>query len=49
MLKGKNYKGQEKNKEDGEVITKRKNKEMPNFEITKLCDAKAARRWTTRR
>ena len=44
MLKGKNYKGQEENKEDGKIITKKKNKEMANFEITKLCDAQAARR-----
>ena len=44
MLKGKNYKGQEKNKEDGEIITKWKNKKMAKFEITKLCDAKPARR-----
>ena len=49
MLKGENYKGQEKDKEDGEIITKRKNKEIPNFKITKLCDAKATRRWTMRR
>ena len=47
-LKGENNKGQEKDKEDGEIITERKNKEMPNFEITKLCNPKAARRWTTR-
>ena len=48
MLKGENNKGQEKDKEDGEIITKRKNKEMPNFEITKLCDTKVARHWTMR-
>ena len=44
MLKGKNYKGLENNKEDEEVINKRKNINLAKFEITKLCDAKLARR-----
>ena len=44
MLKEINYKGQKKNREDGEIITKRKNLKMVKFEITKLYDAKSARR-----
>ena len=38
MLKGKNYKWPEDNKE--EIINKRKNIEMEKLEITKLQDAK---------
>ena len=36
MLKGKNYKGQEKNKEEEEIINKNKNKKMEKFEITNM-------------
>ena len=36
MLKGKIYKGQEKNKEEEEITNNRKNIKMTKFEITKL-------------
>ena len=36
MLKGKNYKWPEDNKEDEEITNKRKNIEMEKLEITEL-------------
>ena len=36
MLKGKYYKGQEKNKEEKEIINNRKNIKMAKFEIIRL-------------
>ena len=40
MLKGKNYKWLEDNKEDEELINKRKNIEMENFRNVEVQDAK---------
>ena len=44
MLEGKNYRGPENNKEDEEVMNKRKNMNLAKFEITTLCNAKPTRR-----
>ena len=46
MLEGKNYRGQENNKEDEEVMNKRKKMNLAKFEITTLCNAKPTRRRT---
>ena len=44
MLERKNYRGPENNKEDEEVMSKRKNMNLAKFEITTLCNAKPTRR-----
>ena len=46
MLEGKNYRGQDNNKEDEEVMNKRKKMNLVKFEITTLCNAKPMRRGT---
>ena len=44
MLEGENYRGPENNKEDEEVMNKRKKMNLAKFEITTLCNAKPTRR-----
>ena len=44
MLKGKNYRGPENNKEDEEVMNERKKVNLAKFKITTLCNAKPMRR-----